>query len=129
MWTLSFRAAAAAAALSLKQDLVVNYVGSTLKSTFVVFKMQRMGTVYMGLNFGQGNVTKIKVGYFRVLAQCTPSMENWFFPSSEVTRVLKMKLFHLEVFLFQLKKFERARVHDVTWWEDFEHAHWAKTRE
>ena len=33
------------------------------------------------------------------------------FPSSEVTRVLKMQL-------FQLKNFERACGHDVTWWEE-----------
>ena len=47
------------------------------------------------------------VGYSQVLAQCARSMENWFFPSSEVTRVLKMEL-------LQLKNFERACVHDVT---------------
>ena len=34
-----------------------------------------------------------------------------FFPSSEVTRVLKMEL-------FQLKHFERTHTHDVTWWEE-----------
>ena len=38
-----------------------------------------------------------KVGYSRVLAQCTRSMENWFFPSSEVTRVLKMELFSWKI--------------------------------
>ena len=55
------------------------------------------------------NVTKIKVGYYWVLAQYIRTMENWVFPSSEVT-TLKMEL-------FQLKNFVHARVHGVTWWE------------
>ena len=49
-------------------------------------------------------------------------VKNRFFPSSEVMRVLKMEL-------FQLKNFERAHVHDITWWEEFERTHWTETQE
>ena len=31
----------------------------------------------------------LAIGYFRVSVKCTRSMENWFFPSSDVTRTLK----------------------------------------
>ena len=47
-------------------------------------------------------------------------VKNRFFPSSEVMRVLKMEL-------FQLKNFEHVLTHDVTWWEEFESAHWTET--
>ena len=91
-------------------------------TTFHHSLMRQTQFVWMTLELGRSNVTKIKVGYSQVLAQCAHSMENWFFPSSEVTRVLKMEL-------FQLKNFECARVHDITWWEEFERTHWVKTRE
>ena len=55
-------------------------------------------------------------------AECCFQVKNRFFPSSEVTRVLKMEL-------FQSKNFERASAHDVTRWEEFERAHWTKTWE
>ena len=52
--------------------------------------IEKEGWLFPG--FGQ---TQVPSGVFK-----------WFFPSSEVTRVLKMEL-------YQLKNVERTRIHDV----------------
>ena len=46
----------------------------------------------------------------------------WKIGFSHELRVLKMEL-------YQLKKIERACIDDITWWEEFEHVQWTRTRE
>ena len=58
--------------------------------------------------FGVPNVTEIEGLLFPGFGKRRHSMENWFFPSSDVTRALKN--FQLKSSIFELPR-------DVTWWE------------